>query len=153
MAKTRLMAMLAALLVTASGVATAQTSYKIGYLPSTVGQALTQAWRVGAENALKGQPATIQALDAQMKAETQVTMMDDFINQGYNAIILQPIDAAALTASVKKAESKGIHVITLNTDIASPHAAHVTMDDYGAGYLVGEIIGKTTNSKGKVIHR
>ena len=104
MAKTKLMAMLTALLVTASGAVTAQTSYKIGYLPSTVGQALTQAWRVGIENALKDQKnVTLQSLDAQMKAEIQVTMMDDFINQGYNAIILQPIDAAALTASVKKA--------------------------------------------------
>ena len=151
MAKTKLMAMLAALLVTASGVATAQTSYKIGYLPSTVGQALTQAWRVGIENAIKGKPnVTLQSLDAQMKAETQVTMMDDFINQGYNAIILQPIDAAALTASVKKAESKGIPVITLNTDTMLPHAAVVTMDDEGAGYLVGENIGKSIGGKGNV---
>ena len=151
MAKTKLMAMLAALLVTASGVATAQTSYKIGYLPSTVGQALTQAWRVGIENAIKGKPnVALQSLDAQMKAETQVTMMDDFINQGYNAIILQPIDAAALTASVKKAESKGIPVITLNTDTMLPHAAVVTMDDEGAGYLVGENIGKSLGGKGNV---
>ena len=151
MAKTKLMAMLTALLVTASGAVTAQTSYKIGYLPSTVGQALTQAWRVGIENALKDQKnVTLQSLDAQMKAEIQVTMMDDFINQGYNAIILQPIDAAALTASVKKAESKGIPVITLNTDTMLPHAACVTMDDTGAGYMVAENVGKSLNGKGNV---
>ncbi|WP_263769921.1 sugar ABC transporter substrate-binding protein [Propionivibrio soli] len=133
----------------ACGVAQAQTM-KIGYLPSTVGQALTQAWKTGIENTLKGQNVSFQALDAQMKAEIQVTMMDDFINQGYNAIILQPIDAAALTASVKKAEGKGIPVITLNTDTKLPHAACVTMDDEGAGYLVGEQIGKALSGKGNV---
>ncbi len=152
MKNTKRIALVAALLVMTGTMAlTAQTTYKIGYLPSTVGQALTQAWRIGIENALKENNNTaLQSLDAQMKAETQVTMMDDFINQGYNAIILQPIDAAALTASVKKAEGKGIHVITLNTDTLLPHAACVTMDDYGAGYLVGETMGKSINGKGNV---
>ncbi len=128
----------------------AQTSYKIGYLPSTVGQALTKAWGMGIEKTLKAEGAQVQSLDAQMKAEIQVSMMDDFINQGYNLIILQPIDAAALTASVKKAESKGIPVITLNTDTLAPHLACVTMDDYGAGYAVGDAIGKQLAGKGNV---
>ena len=150
MAKAKWMVTVAALFGMACGVANAQT-VKIGYLPSTVGQALTQAWKTGIENTVKGQQnVSFQALDAQMKAEIQVTMMDDFINQGYNAIILQPIDAAALTASVKKAESKGIPVITLNTDTKLPHAACVTMDDEGAGYLVGQEIGKALNGKGNV---
>jgi len=150
MANTKWMVTVAAALGIACGAASAQT-VKVGYLPSTVGQALTQAWKTGIENALKGQQnVSFQALDAQMKAEIQVTMMDDFINQGYNAIILQPIDAAALTASVKKAEGKGIPVITLNTDTKLPHAACVTMDDEGAGYLVGEQIGKSLNGKGNV---
>lgn len=150
MAKAKWMVTAAALLGLACGAASAQ-SVKIGYLPSTVGQALTQAWKTGIENTIKGQQnVSFQALDAQMKAEIQVTMMDDFINQGYNAIILQPIDAAALTASVKKAESKGIPVITLNTDTKLPHAAVVTMDDEGAGYMVGEQIGKALGGKGNV---
>lgn len=149
--KVKFTAMLVALFVLTSGLMLGAQSYKIGYLPSTVGQALTQAWRIGMENTLKATPdVKFQALDAQMKAETQVSMMDDFINQGYNAIILQPIDAAALTASVKKAEGKGIQVITLNTDTMLPHAACVTMDDYGAGYLVGETMGKSINGKGNV---
>lgn len=150
MAKAKWMATAAAVLGLACGAANAQ-AVKIGYLPSTVGQALTQAWKTGIENTLKGQQnVSFQALDAQMKAEIQVTMMDDFINQGYSAIILQPIDAAALTASVKKAEGKGIPVITLNTDTKLPHAAVVTMDDEGAGYLVGEQIGKSIGGKGNV---
>ncbi len=151
MAKATWITGLIAALVMATGSVQAQTKYKIGYLPSTMGQALTQAWGLGAMRALKGHTqVTLQPLDAQMNAETQVTMMDALINQGYNAIILQPIDAAALTASVKKAEDKGIHVITLNTDTTLPHAACVTMDDEGAGYLVGETIGKSIGGKGNV---
>lgn len=117
----------------------------------TVGQALTQAWKAGIEKTVKSQPSvTVQALDAQMKAEIQVTMMDDFINQGYNAIILQPIDAAALTASVKKAEGKGIHVITLNTDTMLPHAACVYNGRRRRRLYGGENIGKALGGKGNV---
>jgi ABC-type sugar transport system substrate-binding protein len=136
----------------ASGAALdAQASYKIGYLPSTVGQALTQSWKAGMERQLKEQKGVqIQELDARMKAETQITMMDELVDQGCNAILLQPIDAAALTPSVKKAESKGIFVITLNTDTLQPHSACVTMDDYGGGFLAGKQMGKSLNGKGSV---
>jgi ABC-type sugar transport system substrate-binding protein len=143
---------IAALCVLASGTAlSAQAKYKLGYLPSTIGQALTQAWQAGIQRTIQGHPEIVmQSLDAQMKAEIQVTMMDDFINQGYNAIILQPIDAAALTASVRKAEMKGIPVITLNTDTLLPHAANVTMDDNRAGAVVAEELGKELQGKGNV---
>jgi len=151
MAKATWIAGLFAALVMAAGSVHAQTTYKIAYLPSTMGQPLTSAWGLGAMRALKGHTqATLQPQDAQMKADIQVKIMDDLINQGYNAILLQPIDAAALTASVQKAEGKGIHVITLNTDTTAPHAACVTMDDEGAGYLVGETIGKSIGGKGNV---
>jgi ABC-type sugar transport system substrate-binding protein len=151
MAKSRITAILMAVLLCAGLALAAQTSYKVGYLPSTVGQALTKAWGMGIERELKAQGnIPLQALDAMMKAETQVSMMDDFINQGYNLIILQPIDAAALTASVKKAEAKGIPVITLNTDTLAPHFACVSMDDYGAGYLVSEAMAKQIGEKGNV---
>lgn len=134
-----------------SGAAASQ-SFKIAYLPTTVGQALTKAWGTGIERAIKesGMDIQYQAFDGQMKAEIQVTMMDDIINQGYNAIILQPVDSAALTASVIKAEKKGIYVITLNTDTKEPHAACVSMDDFGAGKLVGETIAKALNGTGNV---
>jgi len=129
----------------------AAQTYKVAYLPTTVGQALTKAWGMGIESALKDSGrAAFQAFDGQMKAEVQVTMMDDIINQGYNAIILQPVDAAALTASVKKAEDRGIFVITLNTDTMLPHSACVSMDDFGAGVLVGDMIAKSIGNKGNV---
>ena len=57
MAKAKWMAIFAALFVAASGVANAQQgAQKIGYLPSTVGQALTQAWKAGIEKTVKNQP-------------------------------------------------------------------------------------------------
>ena len=64
-------------------------------------------------------------------------MVEDLINQGYNAIVLQPVDAAALSAAVQDAESKGIAVVTLNTPVKAKHTAVVQMADVEAGYTVG----------------
>ncbi len=151
MVKMKWVLFLASLFAASNVPAQSQPEYRIGYIPTSIGQALTQAWKAGAEKSIKEFPnASLLAYDAQMKAEIQVTLMDDLINQGYHAILLQPADAAALTASVKKAESKGIPVITLNTDTKMPHAANVSMDDYGAGYLIGEKIGESLNGKGNV---
>lgn len=79
-------------------------------------------------------------------------MMDELHQPGYQRdhSAADRRHARSTTASVKKAESKGIPVITLNTDTKLPHAACVSMDDEGAGYLVGEQIGKALGGKGNV---
>ncbi|MGO8692733.1 MAG: sugar ABC transporter substrate-binding protein [Rectinemataceae bacterium] len=127
------------------------TAFKIGYLPTSIGQPNTNAWQAGMMRVLSKYPnVTVQALDPQLSAQTQVSMMDDLINQQCKAIVLQPVDAAALSASVRSAESKGIIVITLNTATIQPHTASVQMADISAGYLVGEEMGKQIEGMGNV---
>ena len=78
MLKAKCMGILAVMCVLTGATALQAQSCRIGYLPSTVGQALTQAWKAGMEGALKGKAnVSVQSLDAQMKAEIQVSMMDD----------------------------------------------------------------------------
>jgi len=126
-------------------------TFKIGYLPTSIGQPNTNAWQEGMMRVFRDNPnVTVQALDPQLSAQTQVSMMDTLINQQCNAIVLQPVDAAALSASVKNAESKGIIVITLNTATIQPHTASVQMADIDAGYLVGQEMGKQLKGAGNV---
>jgi ABC-type sugar transport system substrate-binding protein len=128
----------------------AQT-YKIGYIPTSIGQPNTNAWQVGMMRVFSKYPnVKVVALDPQLSAQTQVTMMDDLISQKCNAIVLQPVDAAALSGSVKRAESEGIYVVTLNTATLQAHTASVQMADIAAGYLVGEEMGKQINGSGNV---
>ena len=138
---------------TAPAAAAAPSSgpWKVAYLPTQIGQPVTKAWATGLESVFKQYPnVTYQAFDGQMKAETQVSVMEDLINQGYNLIVLQPVDAAALSAVVQKAESKGIPVITINTPVQAKHTAVVQMADVEAGYAVGVEMCKQLNNAGNV---
>jgi ABC-type sugar transport system substrate-binding protein len=140
--------------VTAAPAAAAAPStgpWKVAYLPTQIGQPVTKAWATGLESVFKQYPnVTYQAFDGQMKAEVQVSVMEDLINQGYNLIVLQPVDAAALSAAVQKAESKGIPVITINTPVQAKHTAVVQMADVEAGYAVGVEMCKQLNNVGNV---
>ena len=130
---------------------TAEKAFKIGYLPTSIGQPITNAWQEGLMRVFRKYPnVTVQALDPQLSAQTQVSMMDTLINQQCNAIVIQPVDAAALSASVLSAQKKGIIVVSLNTAVLSPHTASVQMADIDAGYAVGQEMGKQLNGKGNV---
>jgi len=148
LAKSKVLALLLGVATVCS--VTAQ-SFKIGYIPTSIGQPNTNAWQVGMMRVFEKLPnVKLQALDPQLKAEMQVSMMNDLVNQKYDAIVLQPVDAAALSAAVKQAEAKGIIVITLNTATIQAHTASVQMADIDAGYLVGTEMGKQIGGKGNV---
>ncbi len=129
----------------------AAEEYKIAYVPTQVGQPVTEAWLTGMKRVFGQFPnVKLQAFDGQMKAEVQVSVLEDLINQKYSLIVLQPVDAAALSASVQKAEKAGIPVITLNTPVQAKHTAVVQMADVEAGYAVGVELCKQLSNKGNV---
>jgi ABC-type sugar transport system substrate-binding protein len=125
--------------------------YKIAYIPTSVGQPNTNAWLEGMMREFRKYPnVKVQSFDPQLKAELQVTYMDDVINQKYDAIVLQAQDAAALSASVRAAEAAGIPVYTINLATIQKHTASVQMADISAGYLVGKEMGRQIGGKGNV---
>ncbi|GAB1482588.1 hypothetical protein MASR2M78_14040 [Treponema sp.] len=134
----------------ASGGSDAKT-YKIAYIPTSIGQPNTNAWLEGMMRVFRSYPnVQVQSFDPQLRADMQVSFMDDVINQKYDAIVLQPQDAAALSAAVKMAESKGIIVMTINTATIQAHTASVQMADISAGYAVGKEMGMQIGKKGNV---
>ena len=94
---------------------------------------------------------TLDVYDGEASVDTEVQIMDELINQKYDAIILQATDAAGLASSVDKAEAAGIPVITVNMDADTTHAGMVTMVDIEAGEKVAEAIGESLGGKGNVV--
>ncbi|TXT41897.1 MAG: sugar ABC transporter CUT2 family periplasmic sugar-binding protein, partial [Spirochaetes bacterium] len=151
MKKARILAAVLGILIALSAGAQGAETFKVAYIPTSIGQPNTNAWLEGMMRVFRNHPnVKVQSFDPQLKAELQVTFIDDVINQKYNAIVLQAQDAAALSASVKAAESKGIIVITVNLATLQKHTASVQMADISAGYLVGKEMGRQLGGKGNV---
>ena len=130
----------------------AKDSYKIGFVSWSIGHTVPAAWDESIHTALDGFPQyEYTAFDGEASAETQIRIMSDLISQGYDAIILQASDGAALTNSVEEAEAAGIPVVCLNLDVNCNHTGFVSMAAYEAGYAVAERMGEQMGGKGNVV--
>lgn len=94
---------------------------------------------------------TFNVFDGKASVDTENTIMEQMINEKYDAIILQATDAAGLAASTDKAEAAGIPVITCNLDADTVHTGLVAAVDIEAGEQIAERIGESLGGSGKVV--
>lgn len=94
---------------------------------------------------------TLTTLDAQDSSETQATQVEDFISQGVDLIILNPVDSDAIGTSVEACNEAGIPVITVTRPSNSGEVVqHLDIDNKEAGGLVAGQMIKDLGSAGKV---
>jgi ribose transport system substrate-binding protein len=83
-------------------------------------------------------------LDPAFDPQKQVSMIDNLIAQGVDALLVNAVDPAAVVPSLKKASEAGIPVIMNNADTNEEGHQYtetfVTTDTYGQGLAVGEAI-------------
>ncbi|MBT0995359.1 substrate-binding domain-containing protein [Cellulomonas sp. DKR-3] len=72
----------------------------------------------------------------------QISQIEQFINDGVDAIVLLPFDGAALTEVAIKAMQAGIVVVNVDREFDDPTAARTTVlgDNYGMGISAGRFI-------------
>lgn len=72
----------------------------------------------------------------------QISQIEQFINDGVDAIVLLPFDGAALTEVATQAMEAGIVVVNVDREFSSPFAARTTVlgDNYGMGVSAGTYI-------------
>lgn len=72
----------------------------------------------------------------------QISLIETFINDDVDAIVLLPFDGAALTEVATRATEAGITVVNVDREFSSPFAARATVlgDNYGMGMSAGQYI-------------
>lgn len=72
----------------------------------------------------------------------QISLIEGFINDKVDAIVLLPFDGGALTDIATKATDAGITVINVDREFSNPFAARATVlgDNYGMGVSAGHYI-------------
>lgn len=84
--------------------------------------------------------------DPQMDPAKQVSAVENYIESGMDALIISPIDGPALEAVVKRAQEKGIKIIS-QAQIIENADVKVTLDEYQYGYEGGKLAGRWITEK------
>jgi ribose transport system substrate-binding protein len=69
---------------------------------------------IGALSKVLETGANLITLDARNSAETQLAMIEDLLTRGVDAIVFVPVDSAALSTGVIKANDAGVPVVTMD---------------------------------------
>ena len=97
----------------------------------------------GAQAAAEGfDDVELRQAEATNDVNMQISHIEQFINDGVDAIVLLPTDGAALTEVAIQAMEAGIPVINVDREFSSTFAARVTIlgDNYGMGVSAGTYI-------------
>ena len=81
----------------------------------------------------------------------QLQITDAMINRRVDAIVLAPIDRKAMVGVVERAARENIPVVIIDSGIDTErYVARVATDNYNAGRIAADRVGKLVNGKGAV---
>jgi ribose transport system substrate-binding protein len=124
----------------------------IGLSVSTLNNPFFVTLRDGARAAADKAGLELLVLDAQDKADKQVSDLEDLVQKKVKVILVNPTDAAAVVPAIKKANAAGIPVITVDRGASGGAVAfHIASDNVAGGRLAGEYACKLLGGKGKMV--
>lgn len=109
----------------------------------------------GVKAVAKADNVDLRWASANYKVATQVAQFRQFISEGVDAIIIDPIDSSAMGPEIKQAVSRGIKVFATNVKIFKPGSNYLTSyigpDDVLAGENETAALAKAIHGKGNVV--
>lgn len=93
----------------------------------------------------------VKYFDPMYDINTQISLINECITQGFDAIIIEPLDTEALNLTILEAEQAGVPVITVNTGATAVHTLHMQGSDYKAGWRSGEEMAKLAGGQGTAL--
>jgi ribose transport system substrate-binding protein len=85
----------------------------------------------------------------------QVSQLQSFINQGVDAIVIAPVNAATLKPQIEQAKAKGIPVFVTNLTLDKPMSdmteSYVGADDVAAGAQAMQVIADSLHGNGNIV--
>jgi ribose transport system substrate-binding protein len=136
----------AACLVLSTGVVQAQDAmtfekkdpFKIGYSVYDMQQPYWQEYARGVQEAAEAAGAEFVLSDQKSSQETQVSGSLDLINQGISALVVSPVQPAALPAVIDAAHEAKIPVLIGDVGAEGDYDGFVLSDNYQGGVLAAQ---------------
>lgn len=129
----------------------AEGDVTIGLALSTLQNPFFVTLRDGAQAAADEAGAELLVSDAQDDAQQQANDIQDFLTQGVDVIVVNPVDSAAIVPSIEAANEAGIPVITVDRGAEGGDVvSHIASDNVLGGQLAGEYLFEQIGGEGKV---
>lgn len=137
-------------------VAETKKAFNIAVLEGSNGN----AWRIQMEESMQqvadklkaeGVISKYSVYQANNDATTQAQQMEQLINSGVDAILINPVSATSLTPVIDKAVAKGIVIVGLDQHISHPKVISVTTDQYEWARIQAEWLAKQIGGKGNIL--
>ena len=87
---------------------------------------------------------------AEGSLEKQVGIIENFVNQGVSAILIDPIDKNAVVRVIEKATAAGIPVITMGNKVEAGENYSTLYPDYNNMAMVARAIGTSLGGEGEI---
>src|SRR5262245_9654495 len=157
----RIRVLLLALLLTSckSTTETTARTYQIAVIPQGSTHEFWKSIHAGAMKAAKDLEAAGTKVSIIWKAplreddrEQQVQVVEGFVSQKIDGIVLAPFDRRALVRPVEEAQKAGIPTVVVDSGLDSESViSFVASNNYHGGELAADQMGKLLDGKGKVL--
>lgn len=105
-----------------------------------------------AEQELEGVEVLWKGPTVETDREQQISILQDFIVQDVDGIVVAPQDAEAMVSVIERASRKDIPVVIIDSGInTEEYVSYVATDNYLGGQKAGEEMAKYLNETGKVV--
>ena len=139
-------------LVALAGAAFAQDgSFVVGYSAAGLIDELQITWSENLRSAVEAAGGTVIIVDSQNEIAKQISDIEDLLSQGIDYLVINPVDEAGIVPAVEAANAAGVPVVTIDRASGGGEvAAHITFDNYRAGYDAGVYIAEQHGGVGQV---
>jgi ribose transport system substrate-binding protein len=129
-----------------------EESYKMGLSLSTLNNPFFVTLKEGAEEAAEKAGVELIVVDAQNDPAKEATNIEDLIQQGVDAILVNPTDADAVVPSIQKANEAEIPVFTIDRGASGGVVvSHIASDNVAGGAVAGKFLCEALGGEGKVV--
>jgi len=137
----------------ATPVATEPTEgYTIGLSLSTLNNPFFVTLRDGAQAAADAAGVELIVVDAQDDSAREATNIEDLIQRGVDALLVNPTDADAIVPSIERANAAGIPVFTIDRAASGGEiVSHIASDNVAGGRMAAEFLCTALGGQGKVV--
>jgi ribose transport system substrate-binding protein len=131
---------------------TEEPTQKLGLSLSTLNNPFFVTLKEGAEEAADKANVELIVVDSQDDPAREATNIEDLIQQGVDAILVNPTDADAVVPSIQKANEANIPVFTIDRGAnGGVVISHIASDNVAGGALAGKFLCEAMGAEGKAV--